>query len=315
MAGDGPQAEPAILWTADRRTEDVIVAENARPPIDGGAVLVTGASAGIGRELAVQVAPRARVLILLARRAARLEELRASLLARHPQLQVLTLPVDLSDEKDVDRVLAEAGGQAGAVDVLVNNAGVGDQALADQADWARVRTVLYTNVVAVAQLTTAPGARDGGTRAWGVLNMGSGAGLTVMPAAAVYSASKHFMDGFSEALRADLTGTGVVVTQVCPGPVDGEFDQIAGSAGGMTGGPPQFLRISAAQCAREALAGFDRGVPLVFPGRAYRIAMRALPLLPRELARRQAARSATRIRSTAKGPASAPDRPEGQLRA
>ena len=72
------------------------------------------------------------------------------------------------------------------------------------------------------------------------------------------------MDGFSEALRADLTGTGVVVTQVCPGPVDSEFDQIAGSAGGMTGGPPQFLRISAAQCAREALAGFDRGVPLVF---------------------------------------------------
>jgi short-subunit dehydrogenase len=145
----------------------------------------------------------------------------------------------------------------------------------------------------------------------GVLNMGSGAGLTVMPAAAAYSASKHFMDGFSEALRADLAGTGVVVTQVCPGPVDSEFDQLAGSADGMTGGPPQFLRISAAQCAREALAGFDRGVPLVFPGRAYRIAMRALPLLPRELSRRQAARSATRLRSTAKGAANAPDRLEG----
>jgi hypothetical protein len=81
----------------------------------------------------------------------------------------------------------------------------------------------------------------------------------------------------------------------------------------MTGGPPQFLRISAAQCAREALAGFDRGVPVVFPGRAYRITMRALPLLPRELLRRQAARSATRIRSTAKGPASAPAGPEGQV--
>jgi uncharacterized protein len=108
-----------------------------------------------------------------------------------------------------------------------------------------------------------------------VLNMGSGAGLTVMPAAAAYSASKYFMDGFSEALRADLTGTGVVVTQVCPGPVDSEFDQIAGSAGGMTGGPPQFLRISAAQCAREALAGFDRGMPLVFPGRAYDTPMKA----------------------------------------
>lgn len=99
------------------------MAENARPPIDGGTVLVTGASAGIGRELAAQLAPRARTLILLARRAGRLEELRASLLAKNPQLQVLTLPVDLSDEMDVDRALAEAAGQAGPVDVLVNNAG------------------------------------------------------------------------------------------------------------------------------------------------------------------------------------------------
>ena len=292
----------------------MIVAENVRPPIDGGTVLITGASAGIGRELAVQLAPRARTLILLARRAGRLEELRTTLLAKHPQLQILTLPVDLSDETDVDGAIAEAGEQAGAIDVLVNNAGVGDQALADQADWARVRNVLRTNVLAVAQLTTAlvPAMVDRGRG--GVLNMGSGAGLTVMPAAAAYSASKHFIDGFSEALRADLTGTGVVVTQVCPGPVDSEFDQLAGSTGGMTGGPPQFLRISAAQCAREALAGFDRGVPLVFPGRAYRITMRALPLLPRQLSRRQAARSATRLRSAAKGAANAPDPPEGQVR-
>jgi hypothetical protein len=276
--------------------------------------LITGASAGIGRELAVQFAPRAEALILLARRAARLEELRTSLVAKHPQLQVFTLPVDLSDEEDVDRVLIQAAEQAGTVDVLVNNAGVGDQALADQADWARIRNVLHTNVLAVAQLTTALVPAMVRRGRGGVLNMGSGAGLTVMPAAAAYSASKYFMDGFSEALRADLAGTGVVVTQVCPGPVDSEFDQIAGSADGMTGGPPQFLRIGAAQCAREALAGFDRGVPMVFPGRAYRIAMRALPLLPRELSRRQAARSATRLRRTANRAANAPDRPEGEVR-
>jgi short-subunit dehydrogenase len=215
------------MLTAGPADGNVIVAENARPPIDGGTVLITGASAGIGREFALQLAPRARMLILLARRAGRLDELRTSLLARHAQLRVLTLPVDLSDESDVDRALAEAGEQAGPVDVLVNNAGVGQQALADQADWARVRTVLRTNVLAVAQLTTAllPAMVD--RRRGGVLNMGSGAGLTVMPAAAAYSASKYFMDGFSEALRADLTGTGVVVTQVCPGPVDSEFDQIA----------------------------------------------------------------------------------------
>jgi uncharacterized protein len=67
----------------------------------------------------------------------------------------------------------------------------------------------------------------------------------------------------------------------------------------MTGGPPQFLRISAARCAREALAGFDAGKPLVFPGRAYRVAMRVLPLIPRSLQRRQAASSAVRLRSQA----------------
>jgi uncharacterized protein len=194
----------------------VIVAEHARPPIDGGTVLVTGASAGIGRELAVQLAPRAGTLVLLARRAGRLEELQISLQERYPRLQLLSLPVDLSDENDVGRVLAEAGERAGAVDVLVNNAGVGYEGLADQADWARVRTVLRTNVLAVAQLATAlvPAMVERGRG--GVLNMGSGAGLTVMPAAAAYSASKHFIDGFSEGLRADLAGTGVVVTQVCP---------------------------------------------------------------------------------------------------
>jgi hypothetical protein len=244
--------------------------------------------------------------VLVARRAGLLDELRASLLAGHPGLNVVCVPADLSDEADVERVLAEAASQAGPVDVLINNAGVGDQVLFDLADWDRTQTVLHTNVVALAWLTAAlvPAMVERGRG--GVLNMGSGAGLTVMPAAAAYSASKHFIDGFSEALRADLAGTGVVVTQVCPGPVESEFDSAAGSVGGMTGGPPQFLRITAAQCAREALAGFDRGAPLVFPGLPYRIAMHALPLLPRRLQRRQAARTAARIRSAAKAPAARP---------
>jgi short-subunit dehydrogenase len=266
-------------------------------------VLVTGASSGIGRELAVQLAPRANILVLLARRAGLLDDLRSELLARHQGLQVIALPVDLSDEQDRERVVAEVNEQAGPVDVLVNNAGVGDQTLFDRTDWSRTRQVLHTNVLAVVQLTGAfvPAMVRRGRG--GVLMIGSGAGLTVMPASAAYSASKHFIDGFSEALRADLAGTGVVVTEVCPGPVDSEFDKVAGSAGGMTGGPPQFMRITAAQCAAEALAGFDRGQPLVFPGGAYRMAMRLLPLLPRGLQRRQAASSAARARGTQDEPA------------
>lgn len=269
------------------------------PPVAGGTVLITGASSGIGREFAAQLAARAGTLVVAARRAGLLDELRAELTRAHPRLRVVTLPVDLSDESDVDRAVAALRAQAVAVDVLINNAGVGDQALFDAADWSRTRQILHTNVVAVAQLTALLVPSMVAQGRGGVLNVGSGAGLTVLPASAAYSASKYFVDGFSEALRADLAGTGVVVTQVCPGPVDSDFDAIAGTAGGMAGGPPQFLRISAARCAREALAGFDAGKPLVFPGRAYRIAMRALPLLPRPVRRRQAASAAARLRSRA----------------
>jgi short-subunit dehydrogenase len=271
----------------------------ARPPIDGGTVLVTGASAGIGRELALQFAARAATLVLLARRAERLAELRDTLLAQHRRLRVVNLPADLSDEGDVDRLLTEVREQVGDVDILVNNAGVGDKALFDRTDWPRNRQVLHTNVLAVVQLTAALVPSMVARGRGGVLNIGSGAGLSVMPAGAAYCASKHFIDGFSEALRADLADTGVVVTQVCPGPVDSEFDKVAGTEGGIVGGPPQFLRISAEQCAREAFAGFDRGAALVFPGRAYHVAMTMLPLVPRRLQRRQAASAATRVRSVA----------------
>src|SRR5260370_8494281 len=206
-----------VTWPADG---GVIVAGNAGPWVDDRAVLYTGASAGSGREFAVQLAPRARMLIRLARRGGRLEELRASLLARHPRLQVLTLSVDLSDENDVERALAEAGEQGGAVDVLVNNAGVGDQALADQADWTRVRNMLRTNVLAVAQLTTAlvPAMVKRGRG--GVLNMGSGAALTVLPPAPPHSPPNLFMDEFSMALHADLTGAEGVLLLTHPSLID-----------------------------------------------------------------------------------------------
>ena len=270
---------------------------DVRPPLDGGTVLLTGASAGIGRALAVELSARAGTLVLLARRVERLEELHVGLTARHPQLTVLVVPADLSDEGEVDRALAQVRERVGAVDVLVNNAGLGHLGLFDRTDWARNRAIVATNVTAVVQLTTSLVPDMVRRGRGGILNIGSGAGLTVLPAAAAYTASKHFIDGFSEALRADLAGTGVVVTQVCPGPVDSEFDEVAGSRGGMTGGPPQWLRISAAQCAREALAGFDRGAPLVIPGQSFRLLMRLLPVLPRRVQRLQAGRGAARLRA------------------
>ncbi len=262
-----------------------------------GTVLITGASSGIGRELALEFGGRAETLVLAARRLDRLEKLRAELLQRHPELKVIALAADLADEQGVETLLGRVAEQAGPIDVLVNNAGVGDAALFDRADWARTRQILHTNIIAVAQLASAltPGMVKRGRG--GVLNIGSGAGLTVLPNAAAYVGSKHFVAGFSEALRADLAGTGVTVTQVCPGPVDSEFDRLAGSVGGMAGAPPKFFRISPAQCAREAVAGFEREQAVVYPGRAYRFIMRALPLFPMRLRRRQAANIAARVRA------------------
>ena len=262
-----------------------------------GTVLITGASAGIGRELALEFGARAEMLVLVARRLDRLEALKAELAGRYPGLKVVVLAADLSDESDIETLLGRVAGEAGRVDVLVNNAGSGDSVLFDRSEWTRTRQVLRTNILAVTQLTSAlvPGMVKRGRG--GVLNIGSGAGLTVMPNAAAYVGSKHFVAGFSEALRADLAGTGVIVTQVCPGPVDSEFDQVAGSVGGMAGAPPQFFRISAAQCAREAIAGFERGNAVVFPGRPYRLLMRALPVVPWWLRRKQAAKAAARLRA------------------
>jgi short-subunit dehydrogenase len=74
-----------------------------RPPVDGGTALITGASSGIGRQFATQLASRAGTLVVVARRAGLLEGLRAELAAAHPQLQVVAAPIDLSDERDVDR--------------------------------------------------------------------------------------------------------------------------------------------------------------------------------------------------------------------
>lgn len=204
-----------------------------------GTVMITGASSGIGRELAIEFAARSQALVLPARRAERLARVRAELLARHPALSVVALAADLSDERGIDALLRQAEERAGPVDVLVNNAALGYSALIDQSDWTRMRRVVYTNILAVAQLALA----------------------------------------------------------LVPGMVQRGRGGVAGSAGGMVGGPPNVLRIDAAQCASEAVAAFERGDPRVFPGWAFRSVMRMLPSFPLWLRRRQAANVTMRTRA------------------
>lgn len=233
-------------------------------PLDGGVVLVTGASSGIGRELARQLAPRAKAVALVARRKERLDALAAELEAAKPGLRALAVSCDLSDLEACDRMLAEVERELGPVDVLVNNAGFGDMSMFDRADWPKTKRMIDVDVTALVYLThrALPGmvARGRG----GILNVSSGFGLNLAPGFAGYVGAKHFVTAFTECLRMDLCGTGVVVTQVCPGPVDTEFDDNLGNFLGRQA--PAFVTLSPARVARAAVRAFLCRRALVIPG-------------------------------------------------
>jgi uncharacterized protein len=257
-----------------------------RPPVDGGTVLITGASSGIGLELARQLAPRTRSLVVAARGAERLEGLKDELAARHPDLVVRPEACDLSDPEAVDGLAGRLLEDFGAVDVLINNAGAGLRGLYESSEWERVYGLIRLNVVAPALLTRRLTPAMVARRRGGVLNINSGAGVAIMPGMAAYAGTKHFVTGFTETLRAELDGTGVVVSQALPGPVETGFDEAAGI--GPPGVTDRLFRISAARCAREVIGGFERGRPMIFPGAAYGAVMTLQGALPRALQRRAA---------------------------
>lgn len=267
-------------------------------PVDGGVVLLTGASSGIGREMARQLAPRARTLILVARRRDRLDALRDELVAQHPALTVTLRPADLADLAAVEQ-LAEDCLTEGPVDVLINNAGLGDHVNFADASPEKIQAMLMVNVVALTTLThrLVPGMIE--RRRGGILNISSGFGLVSMPGFAVYCGTKHYVSAFTDALAGELAGTGVHVTQVCPGPVRTEFAEVAELSDDLA--PPGFVWLSAEDCARESLAALDRNKPLVVPGTTMKAAMLMGQRLPRWLTRTVGHRlTATRRTSTSK---------------
>lgn len=233
-------------------------------PFDQGVVLITGASSGIGWELARQLASRAKGIALVARRRDRLETLRAELLAAAPALRVSAHACDLTSPPDVDAMLAEVRSEHGAVDVLVNNAGFGDLGVFDRCSWEKTRRMIDTNVTALTYLTHALVGSMVARGRGGILNVSSGFGLNFGPGMAAYIGTKHYVTGFTEGLRLDLAGTGVVVTQICPGPVATEFADNIGNFTGMA--VPKIIEITAERCARAAIAALDKRRALVVPG-------------------------------------------------
>ena len=241
------------------------------------------------------MAPKLDSLGIVARRLERLEQLAKELRSRHPALNVIIEAVDLSAADAVQTFLRKLDASGPPVDVLVNNAGLGESELFERSPWGRIQQIVEVNIMAMLRLShhLLPAMIGRGHGA--VLNIGSGAGYAAMPNAAVYTASKHFVRAFTESLRAQLAGTGVFVSEAAPGPVESEFDQVAGIEGSLAPGRNIF-RIAARECAADIVREFERGRPVIFPGRNYRWLMKAQPLMPRRLFVREVAKAARKLR-------------------
>lgn len=230
------------------------------------AALVTGASSGIGEAFARALSARGYDLVLVARRAERLERLAADLPTR-----AYALPCDLAgDSASLYESVRDLGVD---VDLLVNNAGFGTSGRLIDIDAARDAEQVRLNCEAIVTLTHAFVPAMVERRRGGVITVASTAGFQPIPYEAVYSASKAFARTFSDALHHELRGTGVRVLAVNPGPVPTEWQQVAGYAGreGPRGVPG---KIGAEQVVAEALEAFNDDRRSIVPGRTIRWYMR-----------------------------------------
>ena len=241
--------------------------------------LVTGASAGIGRELAVVLAREGHDLILVARREPELRELADQLRSRYgADSTVVAADLATPDAADV----IEAGIGAGrAVDVLVNNAGFGGVGAFAGRDRDTDLRMLAVNVVALTDLTKRflPGmlARGRGR----ILNVASTAAFQPGPFMAVYYASKAYVLSLSQALAEETIGSGVTVTCLCPGVTESEFHTVAGTdAQPLTAGP---LTMSAPSVAEAGYAAMMRGKLIEIPGVHNKVGAQSVRLAPRKV--------------------------------
>ena len=238
--------------------------------------LITGASAGIGTELARVFASRGHRVALVARRADRLTALAAEIVAAGGAAPIV-IACDLTQMGAGDRI-AEALTAAGVeVEYVVNNAGFGVFGKAIQRDRADQLDIITVNIRALTDLSLRFADQLIRHRG-GLLNMGSIAGFLPGPGMAVYYASKAYVLSFTEAMRAELAPLGVRVTVVCPGPVPSEFQARAGLAPGFDSA---ILNVSPADVARQAYAGLMANKRAVLPGLGIKIVPFLLRLFPR----------------------------------
>jgi short-subunit dehydrogenase len=244
--------------------------------------LVTGASSGIGVELARELAARGHGVTLVARRQAELESLAEELSGRGVRAEVLATDLlDRSARADLPDRIEQLGL---TVDILVNNAGMSTLGPVHHSDPAAELAMVELDVLSVVDLCTRflPGMVQ--RRRGAVLNVASTAAFQPLPGQAGYGGSKAFVLSYTRSIGGELRGTGVTATTLCPGPVDTGFGEAAGFAKeDAEAALPPFMWESAEAVARAGIEGLAAGNPVVIPGRANWVAATAAQLAPKRL--------------------------------
>ncbi len=244
--------------------------------------LITGASSGIGREIARQLAADGSDLVVIARDQERLEALAVELAEEHG-VEVEVLRADLSDRAELTVVADRLEDAERPIDLLVNNAGFGSGGLFHELDVDGQTGMVDVNVTALVRLSHAAAKTMAPRQRGGILNISSIAGHMVSPQAATYAASKAFVSSFSEAIHEELAPSGVTVTAICPGLTRTEFHERAESD---SDSYPDALWQSAKDVATESLAALDSGRARVVTGNVNKAFNGVLNVIPRSALRK-----------------------------
>ena len=250
-------------------------------------VLITGASSGMGNEIAKQLAADARQIILVARNIKKLDELTSELNSINPELEVYIKPCDLADKVQLASLIIsikqeQTRQQIGDIDILINGAGIVQIGFLNESDFHDIENLIKINVLALSALTHAFLPTMIKNNSGGILNFSSFFGLKILPAYAAYAGSKHFVTGFSDALRAETAGTNVVISTVYPGPVRTPFWDVDNAD---IYSPPDFLFISLKQCVTQTLKGFKRAKARIIPGFRVNLLVTFLNVSPEPIVR------------------------------